>query len=156
VIVIGGASSSPGVYTSRCNPESFDPESGTFTLNSESTGCSDSGLTWIGDELLITSESGKAYIYNPAEDHFRRVGDMSSWRKWHAATLLPNGNVSVRGGRDETKSKLELETTDIFDRNAEPFSPGEDMTRTRYRHATFLNGGCVDGGPSQRLQAVAS
>jgi len=141
VIVIGGASVSPGIFTSRCNSEYYDPDTGTFTANSESSGCSESRLTWLGDELLITAESGKAHIYNPADDSFRRVGDMlSTWRKWHAATLLPSGEVLITGGRNSLESKLELATTEIFDPNTESFTAGEDMTRARFRHATFLNG----------------
>jgi hypothetical protein len=80
---------------------------------------------------------------------FQATGDMGTERASHTATLLPNGNVLITGGFNNTAV---LATAELFDPATGTFTPTGDMTSPRFAHtATLLQNGKVliaGGSPS--------
>ena len=73
---------------------------------------------------------------------FKATGSMASAREGHTATLLPNGNVLVAGGLDDTNAILA--TAELFDPASGSFISTGSMTNARYDHtATLLPNGKV-------------
>jgi len=75
------------------------------------------------------------------------VGNMSSARALHRASLLPDGRVLVTGGTTSFNSPSDivtnaLKSTDIFDPNTNTFSAGPNMSEPRVGHTqtTLING----------------
>jgi hypothetical protein len=63
-----------------------------------------------GDNPLGTLSS--AELYDPGTGQFTPAGNLSSARRFHTATLLPNGKVLIVGGQNAAGY---LNTTEIYD-----------------------------------------
>ena len=75
--------------------------------------CGGASLTLMGDAL----PSG--FVYDPGTDRWVPTNPMAQGRVSHSASLLPDGRVLVAGGRDRQTNGNGLDTTEIFDANAE-------------------------------------
>lgn len=58
-------------------------------------------------------------MYDPATDRWVTTNPMTQGRVSHTATLLPDGRVLVAGGRNAQTNGKALDTTEIFDANAQ-------------------------------------
>lgn len=129
--------------------ELYDSSTGTFSLTSNMTDprvyhvavkLSDGGVLLAGGRTH--NESGgvtnTAELFPPAKRVFSRVGDMCFRRESYSAVLLPNGNVLITGGSNETGATDEMEFYDgskgVFSLSANTRGP---------RHAILLNNGLV-------------
>lgn len=105
--------------------EIFDPATGTFTMagsmskpraeHTTTTLFDGKVLVTGGISSLISRETLRtAEVYDPASNQFTPVGEMSSPRAMHRATLLPNGQVLISGGRVYTPPSY-LRTAELYD-----------------------------------------
>lgn len=77
-----------------------------------------------------------------AQDTFALTGSMGVERKFHTATLLPNGKVLITGGLRESGQTTNSAT--LYDLNDGFFTPTGPMGVARQQHtATLLNNGKV-------------
>ncbi len=58
------------------------------------------GLFGLGSEKVDTLES--AFLFNPADNTFTRVGDMQYPRHSHTATVMDDGRVMIAGGYNDS------------------------------------------------------
>jgi hypothetical protein len=102
------------------------------------------GLSPCCPTLTLSS----AELYDPVSGTFSPSANMSDWREFGTATLLPNGKVLMIGGS----------TGDLFDPNTGVFSPTPSLLTPRSGHtATLLPNGKVllAGGYFNRVLASA-
>ncbi len=76
----------------------------------------------LGSEKLDTLES--AFLFNPADNTFKRVGDMKYPRHSHTATLLDDGRVLIAGGYNDSfwKSDKTQAPFEVYDPAKREFS----------------------------------
>lgn len=98
-------------------------------------------------------EQVATYIYDPADQSFKRVGDMFNKRRDHSAARLPDGNVLVCGGSyfvlvhfntttfsPDATDTIRINTAEIFDIITETWVPAADMNVDRdYHSCTLIN-----------------
>jgi hypothetical protein len=99
-----------------------------------------------GGQVLIAGGSPsfiRAELYEPAQQAFRPIVDMTYGRAWHTATRLPNsGFVLIVGGVDQ--SGIDLSAAELFVPASGTFVPTHPMTTVRDSHtATLLGSGQV-------------
>jgi hypothetical protein len=159
VLVAGGLPSSGyGVTTTT---ETYDPVAGTWTsAGSLGTGRADHTATLLPNgKLMVTggytySGSGtwisSAEIYDPVAGTWAYTGAMSTSRRLHTATLLPNGTVLAAGGETGTiASIIPLASAELYDPATGIWTVTGSMTTTRWADtATLLPNGTtlVAGG----------
>lgn len=169
VLIVGG----DGVASVQA--ELYDPVNGTFAL----TGVLNDGrllhtatLLLDGKVLIAGGLSGlgsgctthpdgfclSAELYDPANGTFARVGDMSTRRADHTATLLTNGRVLIAGGCHEYAFRNLagscLASAELFDPATGLFTSTGDMTTVRFAGSetrlqdgrVFILGGTQDLG----------
>lgn len=112
----------------------------TATLLNDSrvlvAGGSDGGLSRHG---LASGE-----LFDPKTNRWAPAASMSTPRVEHTATLLPNGQVLVAGGRTSVESPEALASAEIYDPGINRWLPGPPMHAARARHtATLLKNGKV-------------
>lgn len=154
VLVAGGYNG-----TVLASAELYDPTSGTFsptgsmstprylhtaTLLSNGTVLLTGGSRdpTTGDGFLASAE-----LYDPATETFTPVGDMSTPRFQHTATLLQDGMVLVVGGQSGAPPGsfgIYTASADLYDPALGTFARVGDMGVPRYVHsAVLLNDGKV-------------
>lgn len=124
VLLTGGRSTSS--VDAVASAEIFDPATGTFTMaGSMTTPRTEHTTTALFDGKVLVSGGisnlstrvtfKTAEVYDPVSNQFSPVGEMSSPRTSHRATLLPSGQVLVSGGRNNNV----FPAPDMFVRTAE-------------------------------------
>ncbi len=120
VLIAGGFAGSGGEGRPYSSVEIYDPATGAFAATASMTAYR-SGHTatatllnngkvliaggWSGGGLLRTGRYPSATVfrtaelYDPATGKFTPTGNMTTVRHKHGATLLPNGEVLIVGGR---------------------------------------------------------
>ncbi len=84
----------------------------------------------------------QAELFNPSDNSFTATPDMGTTRRFHTATLLPNGQVLVVGGA--TGSVTPVASTELYDPATNTWIPSFSMGTARWIHtATLLPNGQV-------------
>jgi len=140
----------------------YDPASGTFSLTDKTkriqylwfaaAALTDGTVLFAGgykdsDVPSCTGDavpSSGAELYDPSSGSFRPTGDMTTARRYHTATLLPDGTVLIAGGEDKFSSNPVNTSAEIYDPATGTFFPTGDMIDPRDLHtATLLLDGRV-------------
>jgi WD40 repeat protein len=101
------------------------------------------GLSGSGGriELWVAAGEEEEVLVDPL---WVPAGSMSHKRSGHTATLLPNGQVLVAGGRDSSSEEGSLASTELYDPATSTWTPAPPMSTDRDRHtATLLPSGHV-------------
>jgi len=97
----------------------------------------------LGGDKVDTLES--AFLFDPQAHTFEQVGDMTTPRHSHAATLLKDGRVLISGGYNDSfwRKHNTLAPLEVYDPQTKSFSSfGLDTDEERMGHtATALDGG---------------
>ncbi|WNG37700.1 hypothetical protein F0U61_31435 [Archangium violaceum] len=133
----------PGA-TLKAHEAALDTPVGTWTSNASSlsdfSGHTATLMRGTGD-VLVTA-SGKAEVYNPYTNTWRRTASPLAYHTAHTATELPSGKVLVTGGQDESVSWTPY--SELYDPDTETWSPASPMLAHRANHrATLLDSGKV-------------
>jgi N-acetylneuraminic acid mutarotase len=96
------------------------------------------GIDDLGPNLLITSILASAEIYDPVTNTWSPAASMSEPRYQHTATLLADGKVLVAGGFTSVSSETPLASAEIYDPDADTWSPAGSMNAARVGHAAAL------------------
>jgi len=94
---------------------------------------------WVeaeGDTVVLRTERGVAgpLLVDPS---WVSVGSMGTARRWHAAALLPSGNVLVAGGEQQLGSIL-LKSAEVYDHATKTWSPTAPMSVKRSQHCSVV------------------
>ncbi|MBV9359250.1 MAG: protein kinase, partial [Chloroflexi bacterium] len=141
VLVVGG-------FGAESAAERFDPASDTWSdITDMSEGRIGHSATLLGDGSVLVaggsnSTHGGTYLatserYDPANATWSQAGTMSAARTGHSATLLPDGEVLVIGGRDGAGA---LANADRYDPGANSWAGTVDATVARWLHTAALLG----------------
>jgi hypothetical protein len=85
-------------------------------------------------------------LYDPATGRFSPAANMTTTRRLHAATLLPDGHVLITGGYggDDAGWGMPLTTAELYDPSADRFTKtGDLITATGFHTAVLLPTGQV-------------
>jgi hypothetical protein len=133
--------------------EIYDPSTGTFSSTVNQSACCESTATLLmnGNVLVAYSPSGGALgiaeLYDPASGIFTATENLTtSYRIWHTATLLSDGNVLLAGGTwgEVIPEIFYLASAEIYDPAKGTFAGTGSMQANRWDHtATLLNDGRV-------------
>ncbi len=151
VLVSGGANNSGG---SLASAELYDPATGTFSPTGSMGGIRyahvatllPNGMVFVAGGNDTSTYPGtsltSAELYDPATETFSATGSMGTARGGgHTATLLPNGEVLVAGGGNNSGS---LASAELYDPATGTFSATGSMSTARFVYtATLLTNGKV-------------
>ncbi len=151
VLIAGGESTT---YTNFNSAEIFDPSSGTFSTTGPMQEARDQHYAVLlsnGKVLLgggYTAEMTSAEVFDPVTETFASTGSMTSAARANSlATLLPNGQVLVAGGKDELSRATS--SAELYTFATGSFAATGSMNAPRDQFAmTLLLGGqvLVSGG----------
>jgi hypothetical protein len=181
VLIVGGQDSQGSTLASA---ELYNPASGTFAttagaMNSPrqfgtATLLGSSEVLLTGGESCIVPSSGgsctpqilaSSELYEPSTQTFASVGNMTSPREFHTATLLTDGEVLLAGGApcpqgtaSTSCSQPVLASAELFNPTNQSFTAVGAMTAARELHtATLLpNGTVLIAGGANTSGALAS
>jgi len=155
VLIAGGLAGLATNYVTLASAELFDPASGIWTpTGSLITPRAHYTLTMLpngkllaagGVDMFSTSGTGgagmllsSAELFDPLTGIWTVTGSMSTFREYHAATLLPIGKVLVAGNASYSPS------SELFDPATGAWTATGDMTDARFNQtATLLPNGKV-------------
>jgi uncharacterized repeat protein (TIGR01451 family) len=159
VLVTGGVNLATGPVLAIAGAELYNPTSGAFTSVGNMTtaraqhtatqlnGAAAPGNILIAGGFATTSvdTSATAELYNPTANTFTATtGSMTTARFGHTATLLPNGQVLIAGGRANNTGTGYLASAELFNPATGTFTATGNMTTARiYHSATLLANGQV-------------
>jgi hypothetical protein len=157
VLIIGGTDDARNAME-LYNPATRQFEQGpTAPVN-----CSGTVITLGDGRILIAGGSeahqltNKAMVYDPASNHFTRVGDLSIVRYKTAAALLPDGRAILIGGSDNRDWNGKYNSTELFDPKTNKFTPGPDLNFRRFKLGrslvTLPNGDILVAGGDQHIE----
>jgi len=166
VLLVGGYNGD----TYLSSAELYNPATGTFTFASSlNVARQQHTATLLGNgQVLIAGGYGNtgalniAELYDPASGTFLyTVGEptvpgMTTTRYLHTATLLPNGQVLIAGGNNNSSI---LSTTELYDPATGVFTFGGYLNTGRQNHtATLLDNGWVlmAGGDTAGTPAITA
>ena len=134
------ANESKITYTRPNSPELFDPSSGRFKTISGLTSKFGKGEATVlnNGNVLFTSDTERAGLFDLATNGFRPAAFMTERRKWHTATLLATGDVMLTGGTPNVEPLTGLATVEIYDPDTGRFTAIDGMTEARFQHAAVL------------------
>lgn len=106
-----------------------------------------------------------AVLWNPSTNNFSTAASMHSARAFHTATHLPNGQILVTGGVDNTGTPLN--SAEIYDPLADTWTVVQNMGAARSGHTATLEfdtshtkvvvaGGMTPGNPGPPLAFLSS
>ncbi len=165
VLVSGGSDGTSNLDTA----ELYDPQSGTFTGETNTPMTSvrfehTATLLPTGKVLIAggydatSSVLNTAELYDPATRTFTpsKSGVMNSAREAHTATLLPNGQLLIAGGVNQSVS---VNTAELYSSGGTFTATSTAMSSVRFEHtATLLSDGTVliAGGLDASFTATSS
>jgi uncharacterized protein (DUF2147 family) len=148
--------------------ELYDPSTGTFSLSGKIDLQQSSTATLLtllknGKVLLTGSVTypaetplAKAELYDPASGSFTAIGNMTTARAKHSATLLPDGRVLLTGGIDRNGPQGRTASAEIFDPVKNSFVAIANMSMARFKHAdttvVLPNGKVLIAGGGERAE----
>jgi N-acetylneuraminic acid mutarotase len=77
-----------------------------------------------------------AELFDPQTSRWTTTGRLNIARGWHAAILLPNGQVMISGGVED--GSWPLRSTEIYDPASGTWSVGPDMQDGRMKHGLAM------------------
>jgi hypothetical protein len=152
VLITGGDDSTGSPIGSA---ELYNPATGTFTATGSMTTVRYRHTATLlnNGQVLITggenSNNGSiasnflasAELYDPATGTFTATGTMTTSRRFHTATLFPDGKVLIAGGGNLVCC---LASAELYDPTSGTFTATGSMGYAREEHsATLLNNGQV-------------
>jgi uncharacterized repeat protein (TIGR01451 family) len=160
VLIAGGGDVVNGTFTPIGNPELYNPTAGTFTSAGTMTSVRSSHTATLlgsgagnGNVLLAggfltngSNVTNTAELYNPATGTFTPTnGTMTTPRFAHTATLLPNGQVLLTGGKAGSGAANFLSSAELYDPTTGKFTAttGSMSVARAYHTATLLSNGLV-------------
>ena len=164
VLVVGGTNGNSLDVT-----EVYDPVTNTWSVKSplnQARFAHTATLLANGQVLVVGGTSkiggsisnlGVAELYDPGSDVWLSQKTTVTARANHTATLLPNGNVLVAGGSDNTGAPLAI--AELYDATAGSWTNAGNLTSARFSHtATLLPNGKVlfVGGNGVAYPAVSA
>jgi Bacterial Ig-like domain (group 3)/Galactose oxidase, central domain len=158
VLIAGGIASNNGA--AYASAEGFSPATGSFfpllsgalnqaRLDHTATLLNDGSvlLTGGGQQSQVTTDLATAERYDPEHQIFNPVsgtapcpgaaGCMTSGRRNHTATLLPNGQVFLAGGLSGDGNQS-FGTSEIFDPASQTFTSGPAISPRAFHTATLI------------------
>jgi N-acetylneuraminic acid mutarotase len=166
VLVVGGTDINNRGY-SHSSVEIYDPSSNTWfsaaNLATSARELHTSTLMPNGQVLVVgglsysssaTVALATAELYDPANNTWRSVANLPQPRRYHTATLMPNGRVLIAGGHN---NGISFSSTVLYDLASNTWSFDASMTGQRQDHtATLMPNGrlLVVGGISSLSYVV--
>lgn len=83
------------------------------------------------------SELSSAEVFNPQTNTFSSVGNMTTPRAFHTATLLPNGKVLIVGGTKDGSNTI-LNSAELFDPQTNAFNSVGNLNQKRFSHTADI------------------
>ena len=123
------------------------------------------GQVLVASGRGVAGNNGSQYqdtaeIYNPATGTFSTTGNVNTAREYHAAALLPNGDVLIVGGQDVVNTRINcLSSAELYNPSTGTFAfTGSLIIALCAPTATPLNNGkvLVIGGTTAELYDPSS
>ena len=112
----------------------------------------------VADETVFDS-TASAEVYDPRNNSWHRVADMSESRIDAGLTVLRNGHVLVSGGL-QTPDFASIADAEIFDPRSEDWAPTAPLNLARGSHLSqsLFNGSVlmVDGDPNEEVPTATA
>jgi hypothetical protein len=152
VLVVGGY---PGPYWGLTYPELYDPATNTWSYAGSTGGGSYQPNFYAHTATLLPSGQvlvvgGETYwpsccyatkgvmLYHPDTNTWSFGRQTFDYRRYHTATLLPNGKVMVAGGNIGGDQNPSYKTTEIYDPDTNTWTRAKDMIYARQNHFAIL------------------